>query len=224
MITPTANSATHDPAPAPRQRAVQRVAGAHVTATRRTAPSPGRRSRSRPAGCAPRTTAPASAVPRADTADGPGRGPRRAGHAVAATRDRPLPGRPSPPTRRRPSELEESRDGPRSARSRLHRHRRLARDRARGRPPAARRGRPRCCSSGRGEEALRAAAEQCGGDARVWLALDVTDPDAGERAVGRLPGALRPARRAGQQRRHELRCARSTSSPTRTGRRSGRST
>ena len=38
---------------------------------------------------------------------------------------------------------------------------------------------------GRGEEALRAAAEQCEGDARTvsWLALDVTAPDAGERAV-----------------------------------------
>lgn len=38
---------------------------------------------------------------------------------------------------------------------------------------------------GRGEDALRAAAEQCGGDARAisWLSLDVTAPDAGERAV-----------------------------------------
>ncbi len=38
---------------------------------------------------------------------------------------------------------------------------------------------------GRGEEALRTAAEQCEGDARTvsWLACDVTDPEAGERAV-----------------------------------------
>ncbi len=38
---------------------------------------------------------------------------------------------------------------------------------------------------GRGEEALRTAAEHCAGDARTvsWLALDVTEPDAGERAV-----------------------------------------
>jgi 3-oxoacyl-[acyl-carrier protein] reductase len=38
---------------------------------------------------------------------------------------------------------------------------------------------------GRNEEALRAAAESTGGDARSvsWLALDVTGPDAGERAV-----------------------------------------
>jgi 3-oxoacyl-[acyl-carrier protein] reductase len=38
---------------------------------------------------------------------------------------------------------------------------------------------------GRGEEALRAAGERCGGDPRTvsWLALDVTDPDAGQRAV-----------------------------------------
>jgi 3-oxoacyl-[acyl-carrier protein] reductase len=37
----------------------------------------------------------------------------------------------------------------------------------------------------RGEEALRAAAEQCEGGERTvsWLALDVTAPDAGERAV-----------------------------------------
>jgi len=38
---------------------------------------------------------------------------------------------------------------------------------------------------GRGEDALKAAAEQCEGDARTvsWLALDVTAPDAGTRAV-----------------------------------------
>jgi 3-oxoacyl-[acyl-carrier protein] reductase len=38
---------------------------------------------------------------------------------------------------------------------------------------------------GRGENALTTAAEQCEGDARTvsWLALDVTAPDAGERAV-----------------------------------------
>jgi 3-oxoacyl-[acyl-carrier protein] reductase len=38
---------------------------------------------------------------------------------------------------------------------------------------------------GRGENALTAAAEQCEGDVRTvsWLALDVTAPDAGERAV-----------------------------------------
>jgi len=38
---------------------------------------------------------------------------------------------------------------------------------------------------GRGEEALSQAAEQCEGDARTvsWLALDITEPDAGERAV-----------------------------------------
>ena len=38
---------------------------------------------------------------------------------------------------------------------------------------------------GRGEKALRAAADECHGEARTvsWLALDVTAPDAGERAV-----------------------------------------
>jgi 3-oxoacyl-[acyl-carrier protein] reductase len=38
---------------------------------------------------------------------------------------------------------------------------------------------------GRGEAALRAAAKQCEGEARTvsWLALDVTEPDAAERAV-----------------------------------------
>ena len=38
---------------------------------------------------------------------------------------------------------------------------------------------------GRGEDALKAAAEQCEGDARTvsWLALDITEPDAGERTV-----------------------------------------
>jgi 3-oxoacyl-[acyl-carrier protein] reductase len=37
---------------------------------------------------------------------------------------------------------------------------------------------------GRGETALREAAENCGGGPQVaWLALDVTAPDAGERAV-----------------------------------------
>src|ERR1700759_2410393 len=38
---------------------------------------------------------------------------------------------------------------------------------------------------GRGEDALKDAADQCDGDARTvsWLALDITDPDAGERAV-----------------------------------------
>ena len=38
---------------------------------------------------------------------------------------------------------------------------------------------------GRGEAALKDAAEQCDGDARTvsWLALDVTAPDAGERTV-----------------------------------------
>ncbi|HEY1569511.1 MAG TPA: SDR family NAD(P)-dependent oxidoreductase [Solirubrobacteraceae bacterium] len=38
---------------------------------------------------------------------------------------------------------------------------------------------------GRGEDALKQAAEQCEGDARTvsWLALDVTEPDAGGRAV-----------------------------------------
>jgi 3-oxoacyl-[acyl-carrier protein] reductase len=38
---------------------------------------------------------------------------------------------------------------------------------------------------GRGEEALRAAAESTGADARTasWLALDITQPDGGERAV-----------------------------------------
>jgi 3-oxoacyl-[acyl-carrier protein] reductase len=38
---------------------------------------------------------------------------------------------------------------------------------------------------GRGEEALKTAAEHCEGDARTvsWLALDVTEPDAGQRAV-----------------------------------------
>ena len=38
---------------------------------------------------------------------------------------------------------------------------------------------------GRGEPALRAAAERCEGDARSvsWLRLDITGPDAGERAV-----------------------------------------
>src|ERR1700759_694599 len=38
---------------------------------------------------------------------------------------------------------------------------------------------------GRGEDALKEAAEQCEGDARTfsWLALDVTELDAGERAV-----------------------------------------
>jgi NAD(P)-dependent dehydrogenase (short-subunit alcohol dehydrogenase family) len=35
---------------------------------------------------------------------------------------------------------------------------------------------------GRHEQSLRAAADQCGADAR-WLAVDVTDRDAGERAV-----------------------------------------
>src|SRR5690348_7135403 len=38
---------------------------------------------------------------------------------------------------------------------------------------------------GRGEDALRQAAEDCDGDARAvsWLSLDITAPDAGERAV-----------------------------------------
>lgn len=36
---------------------------------------------------------------------------------------------------------------------------------------------------GRGEKALRAAAQQCGDDRAQWLALDVTAADAGERAV-----------------------------------------
>jgi 3-oxoacyl-[acyl-carrier protein] reductase len=38
---------------------------------------------------------------------------------------------------------------------------------------------------GRGEDALRSAADECRGAARTvsWLALDVTEPDAGERAV-----------------------------------------
>ena len=38
---------------------------------------------------------------------------------------------------------------------------------------------------GRGEDALKEAAENCEGDARTvsWLALDVTEPDAAERAV-----------------------------------------
>ena len=38
---------------------------------------------------------------------------------------------------------------------------------------------------GRGEDALRQAAEQCEGDARTvsWLSIDITEPGAGERAV-----------------------------------------
>lgn len=38
---------------------------------------------------------------------------------------------------------------------------------------------------GRGEDALRAAADALGGEAVAWLAIDVTCPTAGERAVAR---------------------------------------
>ncbi len=48
---------------------------------------------------------------------------------------------------------------------------------------------------GRGEQALKAAAEHCQGDARTvsWLALDVTEPDAGERAWPPAASASRPS-------------------------------
>ena len=59
----------------------------------------------------------------------------------------------------------------------------------------------------RGAERLAEAADECAAAARddgraESLALDVTEPDAGERIVARGERALRPPRRARQQRRH----------------------
>ena len=85
---------------------------------------------------------------------------------------------------------------------------------------------PASCCVGRGEDALRQAAEQLRGRRAHRLVAGARRHRARRRRArrGRLPGALRDRRRAHQQRRHEPGARRSRPSPTRSGRRCGRST